>query len=280
PRDAVKAGDIVKVKVMEVDLPRQRIGLSMRLDDEPGQARGRPAGAGTCPGQQRLRRCAVTRDQALNCRGRPACRSDALQHAVPYGMPYRNVQLTRPSRPGSIRMLRTRHLLGAIAAALLFSTAASATDFSKVVVFGDSLSDAGNLSLAQGSPTPLRFTTNPGKTAAELVAAGLGSPIQASLLGGTDYAFGGAGVVQGVAPVPTLPQQFQMYLAANGGHADSNALYQVWGGANDIFYLTGTTTDPNALAAGTVKAATTELGLLGQLQASGAKYVVVYNLPN
>jgi len=39
PRDAVKAGDIVKVKVMEVDLPRQRIGLSMRLDDEPGQTR-------------------------------------------------------------------------------------------------------------------------------------------------------------------------------------------------------------------------------------------------
>ncbi|HEY0199544.1 MAG TPA: Tex family protein [Rhodanobacter sp.] len=44
PRDAVKAGDIVKVKVMEIDLPRQRIGLSMRLDDEPGQSRGgRPA---------------------------------------------------------------------------------------------------------------------------------------------------------------------------------------------------------------------------------------------
>jgi protein Tex len=44
PRDAVKAGDIVKVKVMEVDLARQRIGLSMRLDDEPGQARAaRPA---------------------------------------------------------------------------------------------------------------------------------------------------------------------------------------------------------------------------------------------
>ena len=44
PRDAVKAGDIVKVKVMEIDLPRQRIGLSMRLDDEPGQTRNRPAG--------------------------------------------------------------------------------------------------------------------------------------------------------------------------------------------------------------------------------------------
>jgi uncharacterized protein len=46
PRDAVKAGDIVKVKVMEVDLPRQRIGLSMRLDDEPGQARGGRSAAG------------------------------------------------------------------------------------------------------------------------------------------------------------------------------------------------------------------------------------------
>jgi uncharacterized protein len=51
PRDAVKAGDIVKVKVMEVDLPRQRIALSMRLDDEPGQqARGgRPANGNDNP---------------------------------------------------------------------------------------------------------------------------------------------------------------------------------------------------------------------------------------
>ncbi|MCX7512521.1 Tex family protein [Frateuria sp. STR12] len=53
PRDAVKAGDIVKVKVMEVDLPRQRIGLSMRLDDEPGQTRGaRPSGGDQRPGRQ------------------------------------------------------------------------------------------------------------------------------------------------------------------------------------------------------------------------------------
>ncbi|TAM61569.1 MAG: RNA-binding transcriptional accessory protein [Rhodanobacter sp.] len=46
PRDVVKAGDIVKVKVMEVDLPRKRIGLSMRLDDEPGQARESHAATG------------------------------------------------------------------------------------------------------------------------------------------------------------------------------------------------------------------------------------------
>jgi uncharacterized protein len=37
PREVVKAGDIVKVKVMEVDVQRKRIALSMRMKDEPGQ---------------------------------------------------------------------------------------------------------------------------------------------------------------------------------------------------------------------------------------------------
>ncbi|MCT9123202.1 Tex family protein [Cupriavidus gilardii] len=42
--EVVKAGQIVKVKVMEVDVKRNRIGLSMRLDDEPGQSGNRAAG--------------------------------------------------------------------------------------------------------------------------------------------------------------------------------------------------------------------------------------------
>ncbi|GEA61375.1 Tex family protein [Vibrio comitans] len=37
PREVVKAGDIVKVKVMEVDIQRKRIALTMRLNDQPGQ---------------------------------------------------------------------------------------------------------------------------------------------------------------------------------------------------------------------------------------------------
>ena len=37
PHDVVRSGQVVKVKVMEVDVERQRIGLSLRLDDEPGQ---------------------------------------------------------------------------------------------------------------------------------------------------------------------------------------------------------------------------------------------------
>ncbi len=45
PREVVKAGDIVRVKVMEVDLPRKRIALSMRMKDEPPAASSSAAGA-------------------------------------------------------------------------------------------------------------------------------------------------------------------------------------------------------------------------------------------
>ncbi|WP_067998270.1 Tex family protein [Nocardia pseudobrasiliensis] len=53
PREVVKSGDVVKVKVLEVDVARQRIGLSLRLDDEPG-AGGKPdKGEGRGQGQNR-----------------------------------------------------------------------------------------------------------------------------------------------------------------------------------------------------------------------------------
>lgn len=41
PHKVVKAGDIVKVKVMEVDLQRKRIALTMRLDEQPGESHSR-----------------------------------------------------------------------------------------------------------------------------------------------------------------------------------------------------------------------------------------------
>jgi uncharacterized protein len=45
PREVVKSGDIVKVKVLEVEVARKRIALSLRLDDEPGSRSERPARA-------------------------------------------------------------------------------------------------------------------------------------------------------------------------------------------------------------------------------------------
>lgn len=63
PRDVVKPGDIVKVKVMDVDLPRKRVSLTLRLDDDAaagqgggqGQKRERnaPQGGGERPPRQR-----------------------------------------------------------------------------------------------------------------------------------------------------------------------------------------------------------------------------------
>ncbi|MBO9881295.1 Tex family protein [Xanthomonas sp. D-109] len=59
PRDVVKAGDIVKVKVLEVDVARKRIALTRRLDDTPAPARpadrdsGAARGAGGPPRRER-----------------------------------------------------------------------------------------------------------------------------------------------------------------------------------------------------------------------------------
>ncbi|HWU05826.1 MAG TPA: Tex family protein, partial [Streptomyces sp.] len=63
PRDVVKPGDIVKVKVMDVDIPRKRVSLSLRLDDGaaagqgggqgPKQRERNPQGGGERPPRQR-----------------------------------------------------------------------------------------------------------------------------------------------------------------------------------------------------------------------------------
>ncbi|SDJ49549.1 Tex family protein [Streptomyces indicus] len=46
PRDVVKPGDIVKVKVLDVDIPRKRISLTLRLDDEAAKDGGERQGGG------------------------------------------------------------------------------------------------------------------------------------------------------------------------------------------------------------------------------------------
>ncbi|MCS4504822.1 RNA-binding transcriptional accessory protein [Arhodomonas aquaeolei] len=59
PREVCRPGDVVRVKVIDVDLQRRRIGLSMRLDDEAGskagrdQPAGKPGGAGKGKGRGR-----------------------------------------------------------------------------------------------------------------------------------------------------------------------------------------------------------------------------------
>jgi len=191
-------------------------------------------------------------------------------------------------------MLRTRYLASAIAAAMLLAANAQATQspFDNVVVFGDSLSDAGQF-FSPSLNAYTRFTTNPGEVAVQHIAAGYGIDLQPSRVGGSDYAYGGSGVIvddNGPDPtIPTLTQQVNGYLA-NGARADSHSLYMVWGGANDIFYHStqyglntffGSGFETAAQATANINAAATqELALISQLKQAGAKYVVVFNLPD
>jgi outer membrane lipase/esterase len=182
-------------------------------------------------------------------------------------------------------MPRIRILAGALALAI--SGSAAAAQFDNVVVFGDSLSDNGNISIAEQFPfAPSRFTTNPGLVAIEQVADYYGITLTPSLTGGSDFAFGGAGVINNssAGPIPTLPQQVQAYLAATGGKADPNALYSVWGGANDVFYSVALAQanliTPAQVQTNLQAAAQAELQLIGQLGQAGAKRVIVFNLPD
>lgn len=122
-----------------------------------------------------------------------------------------------------------------------------------VVVFGDSLSDTGNLFAVTGgavfAPAPgSRFPSPPfaagaasnGKLWVDVLAQRLGEPAAgAAFAGGSNYAFIGAMTgTQVVSPfaVPSMTEQVGFYLASNGGVAATDDLFVVWGGANDFFF--------------------------------------------
>jgi outer membrane lipase/esterase len=163
------------------------------------------------------------------------------------------------------------------------SARAATPTYDSLYVFGDSYCDVGNIFAATGGAVPPapyyngRFSDGP--IWLDHVAGFLGVPFKASLLGGTDYAFGGAWVT---APqpipggfIPSVPQQVELYLSQHGGKADPNALYIIEGGGNDIL---GTTTgSPQALAY-QIALGTAQSELL--LRQAGAKHFVIPNLFN
>jgi outer membrane lipase/esterase len=156
----------------------------------------------------------------------------------------------------------------------LAASPAQAQSFDAVVAFGDSLSDGGNVADLLGLP-PGRFTTNPGLTTVENIAAAYGLTLTPSRFGGDNYAYGGAAFLGG--SVPTLTEQAQDYLSS---HADisPNTLFFVWGGPNDVFAHGGQT--PSDAAADLRAAAQAEGALLDALQGAGARNIIVANLPD
>jgi outer membrane lipase/esterase len=182
-------------------------------------------------------------------------------------------------------MRKTRSL---VSLAVILSLAsiivrAATPTYDNLYVFGDSYCDVGNIFAATGGAVPAapyyngRFSNGP--IWLDHVAGFLGVPLTASLLGGTDYAFGGAWVtapqpIQG-GFIPSVPQQVGLYLQQHGGKADPRALYVIEGGGNDI--LDTTTGAPLALA---YQIAVGIVQSEQMLRQAGAKHFVVPNLFN
>jgi len=112
--------------------------------------------------------------------------------------------------------------------------------FSNMYVFGDSLSDTGNLaSITQPFPNPPFYMNrvSNGPVGVEILASSLGLTADASLhlIGpavGTNYSVAGAHAAGDTAI--DLPTQINLFLANNGGAAPADALYVVFIGGNDI----------------------------------------------
>ncbi len=103
PRDVVKPGDIVRVKVLDVDIPRKRISLTLRLDDEVtakvGGEQGASQGGGRRDGSQKGRGGRPRQDRGGGSRGNRGAGGDggaggAMAEAL------RRAGLTDPGSPG------------------------------------------------------------------------------------------------------------------------------------------------------------------------------------
>ncbi len=142
-------------------------------------------------------------------------------------------------------------LAGGILAATVVVRVAAASPYSTIYAFGDSLSDAGNIYVGTGGALPLppysdgRFTNGPVWVQDLSQALGLG-PVTPSLLGGNDFAFGGAetGTTLGhTATTIDLPSQLSMFETAVPT-PQPNALYTLWIGSEDVFDILGSTLSP------------------------------------
>src|SRR5512139_470403 len=170
-----------------------------------------------------------------------------------------------------------------------------ATAFTGLYAFGDSLSDAGSspsavlsiYKLLGGNCDPYhpcppyydgRYSNGPVavERLANSILPGGATPanffdfaVAGSTTGLGNYGDGGSAGGQGAFGLPGMYQQVGSYLTSSGGTADPNALYFVWGGANDFLTL-----DSPILAAQNIA------GYVGALASAGATNILVPNLPD
>ena len=198
-----------------------------------------------------------------------------------------------------------QHILVFTTALFVASAQAEAQTFNQFVAFGDSNVDSGfyralpnpgggvnfnnawAAAVAAGAGAP---TSRPGLMSSEALAAMFGlTAIPSNQPGGTNYATSGAkNVTVNNAPDRRLSagdtdrQSVRELPRGQRGRANSNALYLINSGANDVSFALGNSgagpfpADPTAYLVG---AANSLAASIAQLQAAGARFIIVPNLP-
>lgn len=179
---------------------------------------------------------------------------------------------------------------------VLWAGIAQAAGFTQIFVFGDSLSDIGNLHAVQPS-YPVRFSNGP--VAVEDLAQDLGLTLTPSLhllppgsspdQYGNDYAVAGAVAIDAdgnpATPDINVPTQVNAFLQIHGGHAPSDALYVMMIGGNDIFaaqdiVMKGSWDSGTAADTRLQEAASSVEQELNTLIAAGARHILVVDAPD
>jgi len=174
--------------------------------------------------------------------------------------------------------------------------------YSSLFVFGDSLSDSGNNAAALQQITPVPIPGNSfiptfpyasgdytdDRVWAQIIAASLGLSANPSLLGGTDYAFGGATTGPLDTIPPSLETQVALFLSQHGPVIPGDALYAVEGGGQNARNALAATAGcgGNLACIGGIIQSTTA-GFVGdietidsELEAAGAKNILLWNVPD
>ena len=165
---------------------------------------------------------------------------------------------------------------------------ASNTPFSNIFVFGDSLSDNGNLaSLPQFSflnSRPYNHGFTNGKFAVEVLAKNLNLKVKPSLYfqgrpKGNNYAVAGATARnQGNATDPfNLTSQVDEFLTFHNGSAPASALYIIFIGGNDVFDALNPSNNPAQVISSAVDAID---DAINELAKNGAEAILVVNVPD
>ena len=183
------------------------------------------------------------------------------------------------------RLLRGAALAALTLAAVSTAGAAGAQTYNRLVVFGDSLSDNGNLYLATGGAAPTsppyyqgRFSSGPVFTERlGFNAANFMGPVTGSI----NYAFGGARTDSQASPMGMRVQLAQYQ--SRGGKFGAGDLVSILGGANNIFQglpAAGASANPQGSIAPVALSAAADMNfIVGSVAQAGAGTILVTNLP-